>query len=46
MELIIQLRANARATKNFALADDIRKGLTAIGVTLEDGGEGTRWRKD
>ncbi|QOV89611.1 cysteine--tRNA ligase [Humisphaera borealis] len=46
MELFIQLRANARQTKNFALADDIRKGLTAIGVTLEDGADGTRWRKD
>ena len=46
MELFIQLRTNARQTKNFALADDIRKGLTAIGVTLEDGADGTRWRKE
>ena len=46
MELVIRLRAEARLGKNFALADDIRKSLTAIGVTLEDGPEGTRWRKD
>jgi cysteinyl-tRNA synthetase len=46
MELLIHLRAEARKSKNFALADDIRKGLTAIGVTIEDGPEGTRWRKD
>ncbi|CAA9421659.1 MAG: Cysteinyl-tRNA synthetase, partial [uncultured Phycisphaerae bacterium] len=46
MDLFIRLRADARQSKNFALADDIRKSLTAVGVTLEDGPEGTRWRKD
>jgi cysteinyl-tRNA synthetase len=46
MDLFIKLRADARKNKNFALADDIRKGLTAIGITIEDGAEGTRWRKD
>lgn len=46
MDLLIQLRAGARQSKNFTLADDIRKGLTAIGITLEDGADGTRWRKD
>jgi cysteinyl-tRNA synthetase len=45
MDLLIKLRADARAGKNFALADDIRKGLMAAGVTIEDGPEGTRWRK-
>jgi cysteinyl-tRNA synthetase len=46
MELFIRLRADARKSKNFSLADDIRKGLTEIGVTIEDGPEGTRWRKE
>jgi len=46
MRLIISLRAEARTTKNFALADSIRKGLTQIGVTLEDRAEGTIWRKE
>jgi cysteinyl-tRNA synthetase len=46
MELLIKLRNEARKSKNFALADDVRNGLTAIGVTLEDGPEGTRWRKE
>lgn len=46
MDLLILLRADARKTKNFTLADDIRKGLTAAGVTIEDGPEGTRWRTD
>ena len=36
----------AGKSKNFALADAIRKGLTDIGITLEDRPDGTRWRKD
>jgi cysteinyl-tRNA synthetase len=46
MQLLIKLREEARKTKNFALADGIRKGLTEIGVTLEDRAGGTEWRKD
>ncbi len=46
MKLLIALRAEARLSKNFALADGIRKRLTDIGVTLEDRSEGTIWRKD
>ena len=45
MELLIHLRADARKAKNFALADDIRNGLTAAGVTLEDRADGTGWRR-
>jgi cysteinyl-tRNA synthetase len=46
MQLIIHLRQEARASKNFALADSIRKGLTEIGVTLEDRAGGTDWRRE
>ena len=46
MKLLIALRNDARATKNFAMADTIRKGLTALGVTLEDRPDGTGWRKE
>jgi len=46
MELLIKLREDARKSKNFALADGIRNGLSAIGVTLEDRAGGTDWRKD
>ena len=45
MTLMIQLRKDARTSKNFALADAIRDGLTKIGVTLEDRPDGTGWRK-
>jgi cysteinyl-tRNA synthetase len=46
MELLIQLRQDARRDKNFAIADGIRDGLGKIGVTLEDRTDGTIWRKD
>ena len=46
IQLFIALRNDARKTKNFAMADAIRKGLTALGVTLEDRADGTEWRKE
>jgi cysteinyl-tRNA synthetase len=45
MALLIKLRQEARASKNFALADGIRKGLIEIGITLEDRPGGTEWRR-
>ena len=45
MGLIIRLRNDARAAKNFPLSDAIRQGLTEIGITLEDRPDGTLWRK-
>jgi cysteinyl-tRNA synthetase len=44
MQLLIDLRAEARRTKNFAVADQIRKRLGELGVTLEDRPGGTGWR--
>jgi cysteinyl-tRNA synthetase len=46
MSLLIQLRNDARASKNFPMADAVRNGLKQIGITLEDRPEGTAWRKD
>jgi cysteinyl-tRNA synthetase len=45
MDLLIHLRKELRATKNFALADQLRAKLTEVGVTLEDRPDGTIWRK-
>jgi cysteinyl-tRNA synthetase len=44
MRMLIDERAKARKTKNFALADQIRQRLAKIGVTLEDRQGGTGWR--
>jgi len=45
MQLLIEMRRTARAEKNFALADQIRLQLTALGVVLEDTRDGTSWRR-
>jgi cysteinyl-tRNA synthetase len=44
MQLLLDLRAEARKSKNFAMADVIRKRLTELGVTLEDRPGVTGWR--
>ena len=43
MQLLIQLRADARAAKDFATGDMIRNRLTDIGITLEDRATSTDW---
>jgi len=44
MQLLIDLRAESRAKKDFATGDKIRNTLKEIGITLEDRGGGTEWR--
>ncbi len=44
MSLLIDLRARLRKEKNFTLADEVRKRLSELGVSLEDRPDGTRWR--
>ncbi len=46
IRLLIDLRAEARKAKNYALGDQIRKRLSELGVTLEDRPRGTDWRLD
>ncbi len=43
MQLVIDLRTEARANKNFATADAIRDGIGPLGITLEDRAGGTEW---
>ena len=38
-------RLEARARKDFAAADAVRDELQAQGIELEDGPEGTTWRR-
>jgi cysteinyl-tRNA synthetase len=41
MQLLIDLRQEAKQDKNYALSDTIRKKLSEIGIELKDGKEGT-----
>ena len=41
VNLLIEMRKQAREDKNFALSDQIRDQLLAIGIQLKDGKEGT-----
>jgi cysteinyl-tRNA synthetase len=41
MELLIELRNEARANKDFATSDKIRDELTTLGIQLKDGKDGT-----
>ncbi|MFN2311520.1 MAG: cysteine--tRNA ligase [Spirochaetia bacterium] len=45
IEGLITERNEARKSKNFARADEIRDYLKGKGVVLEDGPEGTRWKR-
>ncbi|MEZ4522847.1 MAG: cysteine--tRNA ligase [Thermomicrobiales bacterium] len=44
IELLLELRQQLRAEKQYALADSIRDRLTDLGVTVEDTAEGSSWR--
>jgi cysteinyl-tRNA synthetase len=39
--MLIAMRNQARADKNFALSDQIRDQLIVLGIQLKDGKEGT-----
>lgn len=43
MDLVIDLRQQARENKDWSTSDKIRDGLAAAGITIKDGKEGTTW---
>ena len=45
MQLVIQIRADARKNKNFAVADLIRNKLNELKISLEDRTDQTLWRR-
>jgi cysteinyl-tRNA synthetase len=44
VQILIDLRQEFRQAKDWASADAIRDRLAEVGIALEDGAEGTRWR--
>jgi cysteinyl-tRNA synthetase len=46
IEALIDKRNAARKDKDFATADDVRDQLGAAGIKIEDGPDGTIWRRD
>jgi len=45
IEALIKQRNDARASKDWGMADDARDKLNALGIVLEDGANGTTWRR-
>ena len=44
VDLLVEVRGEVRKQKLWALSDLIRDRLKTLGVTIEDGKEGTKWR--
>ena len=45
IELVVSLRKTFKENKEWEMSDRIRDTLKEAGIILEDGPEGTRWRK-
>ena len=43
MDLVLDLRSEARQNKNWGTSDKIRDGLAAAGIVVKDSKEGTTW---
>jgi cysteinyl-tRNA synthetase len=45
VDALVSERTQAKKSKNFARADEIRKQLTEAGIILEDTKDGVRWKR-
>jgi cysteinyl-tRNA synthetase len=43
VEMLLNMRLEAKAAKNWALSDQIRDNLTAIGIRVKDRKDGFDW---
>ena len=46
LQLFIQIRQDARERKDWATADNVRDGLSELGIKLEDTRDGTIWKME
>lgn len=46
LELLIGVRNSARERRDFKESDRIRDGLKSLGIVLEDGPDGTKWKRE
>jgi cysteinyl-tRNA synthetase len=46
MELVIDIRKDARGKKDFATSDKIRDALQSVGIQLKDSKDGTSWQAE
>ncbi|MDU4961381.1 MAG: cysteine--tRNA ligase [Sporomusaceae bacterium] len=46
VELLIEMRQQARQKKDWAVADQLRSRLAEIGIVLEDTPQGVRWKRN
>lgn len=46
MQLIVDLRGKAKSNQDWGTADAIRNALSALGITIMDGKDGSSWKKD
>ena len=44
MQVILDIRATAKANKDWTTSDRIRDSLTALGITVKDGKDGATWQ--
>ncbi len=43
MQMLLTMRADAKAAKNYALSDEIRNKLAALGFNIKDSKDGSSW---
>jgi cysteinyl-tRNA synthetase len=43
MQMILTMRADAKANKDWATSDKLRDALAAINIQIKDSKEGTSW---
>jgi cysteinyl-tRNA synthetase len=43
LQMLLTMRAEAKANKNYALSDEIRDKLTSLGFSIKDGKDGSTW---